>query len=677
MAKQIKKKSEQKPDNKPKFNFYWIYIIIAVLFIGIQVINSGNSSNKIGWQEFKSDLLASGDVDKLVGFKQDDIYVIEVYIKKEKLRTEKYKEFQERSFGGLTAQYYFTESSPEVLQTKLEAAQTELEIAPIYVQWESRRSWFGDILSFLLPMLLLLGLWMLLMRRFAGGAGGGAGGQIFNIGKSKATLFDKNSKENTTFNDVAGLEEAKTEVMEVVDFLKNPKKYTVLGGKIPKGVLLVGPPGTGKTLLAKAVAGEAQVPFFTLSGSDFVEMFVGVGASRVRDLFKQAREKAPCIIFIDEIDAVGRSRGKNQIMGGNDERESTLNQLLVEMDGFSSEIGIIMMAATNRPDVLDPALLRPGRFDRQITVDRPDIIGREEIFNVHLKPIKVGPDVDARKLAEQTPGFAGAEIANVCNEAALIAARSAKKVVEMVDFNAAIDRVIGGLEKKNKIISPEEKKIVAYHEAGHAIVGWFLHGTDPLVKVSIVPRGVAALGYAQYLPKEQYLYTTEQLLDSMCMTLGGRAAEEIVFGRISTGAQNDLERITRMAYGMVTLYGMNPKVGPVSFNDPQGEYQFRKPYSEDMAKIIDDEARKLIENAYIKTKELLVEKRAELELVAQELLAKEVIYQVDLERLIGARPTGDTHLTEQIPQVISKEPIPEPEVVASEAPAADDAPEQA
>lgn len=655
MAKETKKAAPKKPENKPKFNFYWIYIIIAVLFIGIQFANSGNSAKKIGWQEFKSQLLESGDVEKLVGFKQDDIYVIEVYIQKEKLRKEKYKEFQDRSFGAAGAQYYFTESSPEVLQTKLDAAQEELEISPIFVQWESRRSWFSDILSFLLPMLLLLGLWLLLMRRFAGGGAGG-GGQIFNIGKSKATLFDKNQKENTTFNDVAGLEEAKMEVMEVVDFLKNPKKYTALGGKIPKGVLLVGPPGTGKTLLAKAVAGEAQVPFFTLSGSDFVEMFVGVGASRVRDLFKQAREKAPCIIFIDEIDAVGRSRGKNQIMGGNDERESTLNQLLVEMDGFSSEIGIIMMAATNRPDVLDPALLRPGRFDRQITVDRPDLIGREEIFNVHLKPIKTGPDVNARKLAEQTPGFAGAEIANVCNEAALIAARQAKKMVEMTDFNAAIDRVIGGLEKKNKIISPEEKKIVAYHEAGHAIAGWFLDSTDPLVKVSIVPRGVAALGYAQYLPKEQYLYTTEQLLDSMCMTLGGRAAEEIVFGRISTGAQNDLERITRMAYGMVTLYGMNPKVGPVSFNDPQGEYQFRKPYSEDTAKIIDDEARTLIENAYIKTKDLLRERRKELEMVAQELLTKEVIYQADLERMIGPRPGGETHLTEAIPQVVSSEP---------------------
>ncbi|MFM7379515.1 MAG: ATP-dependent zinc metalloprotease FtsH, partial [Bacteroidota bacterium] len=456
------------------------------------------------------------------------------------MKSEKFKDFRNKRFGGARNNpYLFTESSPENLENRLKAL-AEKEGKPVLnPQLETRHSWFSDALGFLLPTLLLVGLWFLLFRRVA--SGGGPGAQIFNIGKSKATLFDKDTKVNITFNDVAGLEEAKVEVIEVVDFLKNPKKYTALGGKIPKGVLLVGPPGTGKTLLAKAVAGEAQVPFFTLSGSDFVEMFVGVGASRVRDLFKQAREKAPCIIFIDEIDAVGRSRGKNQIMGGNDERESTLNQLLVEMDGFSTDLGIIMMAATNRPDVLDAALLRPGRFDRQISIDRPDLIGREQIFKVHLKALKLAAEVDAHKLAEQTPGFAGAEIANVCNEAALIAARTDKKEVEMTDFNAAIDRVIGGLEKKNKIISPEEKKIVAYHEAGHAVVGWFLDSTDPLVKVSIVPRGVAALGYAQYLPKEQYLYTTEQLVDSMCMTLGGRAAEEIVFGRISTGAQNDLE----------------------------------------------------------------------------------------------------------------------------------------
>jgi len=624
--------------NAPKksFSLYWLYIVIALVLLGIQFLNPGTTSKTITWKEFTT-LASKGEVEKLVGYKQDDLYVMEVHLTERAMESEKYRDFRNKSFGNpRNNPYYFTESSPESLENRLQDWATKEKKEEIAVQWESRHSWFSDALGFLLPTLLLIGLWFLLFRRVA--SGGGPGGQIFNIGKSKATLFDKNTKVNITFNDVAGLEEAKVEVMEVVDFLKNPKKYTALGGKIPKGVLLVGPPGTGKTLLAKAVAGEAQVPFFTLSGSDFVEMFVGVGASRVRDLFKQAREKAPCIIFIDEIDAVGRSRGKNQIMGGNDERESTLNQLLVEMDGFSTDLGIIMMAATNRPDVLDPALLRPGRFDRQISIDRPDLIGREQIFKVHLKSLKLAAEVDAHKLAEQTPGFAGAEIANVCNEAALIAARTDKKEVEMIDFNAAIDRVIGGLEKKNKIISPEEKKIVAYHEAGHAVVGWFLDSTDPLVKVSIVPRGVAALGYAQYLPKEQYLYTTEQLLDTMCMTLGGRAAEEVVFGRISTGAQNDLERITRVAYGMVTLYGMSKAVGPISFNDTQGEYQFRKPYSEETALLIDKEVRAIIDQAYQKTLALVQSKRDILEAIAKELLTKEVIFQVDLERLAGPRP---------------------------------------
>ncbi|HMU70776.1 MAG TPA: ATP-dependent zinc metalloprotease FtsH, partial [Chitinophagales bacterium] len=457
---------------------------------------------------------------------------------------------------------------------------------------------------------------------------------IFNIGKSKPQMYDKDTKVNVTFNDVAGLDEAKEEVMEVVDFLKNPKKYTSLGGKIPKGVLLVGPPGTGKTLLAKAMAGEAQVPFFSISGSDFVEMFVGVGASRVRDLFRQAREKAPCVIFIDEIDAIGRARGKNMIQS-NDERENTLNQLLVEMDGFGTDKGVIILAATNRPDVLDPALLRPGRFDRQISIDKPDLAGREQIFNVHLKPIKVSPEVDAHKLAVQTPGFAGADIANVCNEAALIAARRGKKFVELQDFNDAIDRVIGGLEKKNKIISQEEKKIVAYHEAGHAICGWYLEYADPLVKVSIVPRGMAALGYAQYLPKEQYLYTKEQLTDMMCMTLGGRAAEDIIFGRISTGAQNDLERITKMSYAMVSIYGMNERIGNISFNDPNMDQRFSKPYSEQTAQAIDEEVKKMIDSAYQRTKKLLNEKRDQLEIIAKELLEKEIIFKADMERLIG------------------------------------------
>jgi AFG3 family protein len=442
-----------------------------------------------------------------------------------------------------------------------------------------------------------------------------------------------------TFADVAGLDEAKEEVKEIVEFLKTPAKFTKLGGKIPKGALLVGAPGTGKTLLAKAVAGEAAVPFFSLSGSDFVEMFVGVGAARVRDLFKQAKEKAPCIVFIDEIDAIGRMRGKGHLPGANDERENTLNSLLVEMDGFSTDSGVIILAATNRPDVLDLALLRPGRFDRQISIDKPDISGREAIFRVHMKPLKLSDTVEAKKLAASTPGFAGAEIANVCNEAALIGARKNKDRIDMGDFHDAIDRVIGGLEKKTKIISPEEKKIVAFHEAGHAVAGWFLEHADPLVKVSIVPRGVAALGYAQYLPKEQFLYQTEQLLDEMCMALGGRAAEEIIFGKISTGALSDLERITKMAYSMVTVYGMNDKIGNISFfESKQQDYSFTKPYSESTARTIDEEASKIVEGAFDRVKKLLTEKRKELEIIANELLKKEIIFQSDLEKLIGKRP---------------------------------------
>ncbi|MFI5186988.1 MAG: ATP-dependent zinc metalloprotease FtsH, partial [Chitinophagales bacterium] len=503
---------------------------------------------------------------------------------------------------------------------------------------DQEKDWFGGALQFLLPLLLFIALWVLLMRKMGGSAGGGGGpGGIFNIGKSRATLFDKGTKVSITFADVAGLDEAKVEVMEIVDFLKNPKKYTSLGGKIPKGALLIGPPGTGKTLLAKAMAGEAQVPFFSMSGSDFVELFVGVGASRVRDLFKQAREKAPCIIFIDEIDAIGRARGKNMMMS-NDERESTLNQLLVEMDGFGTDTGIIVLAATNRPDVLDTALLRPGRFDRQISIDKPDMKGREAIFKVHLKPIKISKTLDIHKLAEQTPGFAGADIANVCNEAALIAARKGKEAVEMEDFQDAVDRVIGGLEKKSKIILPEEKKIIAYHEAGHAICGWYLEHAYPLLKVTIVPRGTAALGYAQYTPKEQYLYNTDQLMDQVCMTLGGRASEELFFNKISTGAQNDLQQITRIAYAMVTVYGMNEKVGNVSFYDPQQENAFTKPYSEETSKIIDEEVRKLIDEAYERTKALLREKKPQVEKLAEALLEKEVLFQSDVESLIGKRP---------------------------------------
>lgn len=629
----------------PKFNMMWLWILIILGFFGLQYFFSSGTAKKITYAEFEQKMLLPGDVEKLVAIKNNDLIDVEVYIKKDKLSDEKYKDAtpapNSLALSPATGpQYVFTEPSADILEKKLHNSQDSLAAgqAKVSVNYEDRSNpWAGWFISFMLPLLIIVGIWMLLMRRMGGGAGGG-GGAIFNIGKSKAQLFDKESQINITFNDVAGLEEAKTEVMEIVDFLKNPKKYTDLGGKIPKGALLVGPPGTGKTLLAKAVAGEAQVPFFSLSGSDFVEMFVGVGASRVRDLFKQAKEKAPCIIFIDEIDAIGRARGKNSIMGGNDERENTLNQLLVEMDGFGTNVGVIILAATNRLDVLDSALLRPGRFDRQISIDKPDLIGREQIFNVHLKPLKLAEEVDAKKLSAQTPGFAGAEIANVCNEAALIAARKNKLAITMQDFQDAIDRVIGGLEKKNKIISPEEKKIVAYHEAGHAIAGWFLEYADPLVKVSIVPRGVAALGYAQYLPKEQFLYTTEQLLDSMCMTMGGRVAEDITFGRISTGAQNDLERITKLAYAMVSVYGMNDKVGNVSFRDSASDSQFQKPYSDQTAELIDEEVRVLIAAIYERTRQLLLDKQEGLIKIAEKLLEKEILFQSDLEEILGKRP---------------------------------------
>jgi AFG3 family protein len=611
----------------------------------VPYILGGNNATEVSFQRFESQMLKTGDVDHLVAYKDGDRVIAEVYIKKDSLNKPQYKDVKsKRSISmnnAVAAQYIFTDASYESLKQSIANAQKDVPDAnrvPIQYAQQHESLLSNWLVQGIIMLLLFAGLWLFIMRRMSGGAGGGPGGQIFNIGKSKATLFDKEAQINVTFNDVAGLQEAKEEVMEIVDFLKNPKKYTNLGGKIPKGALLVGSPGTGKTLMAKAVAGEAQVPFFSLSGSDFVEMFVGVGASRVRDLFKQAKDKAPCIIFIDEIDAIGRARGKNNIVGGNDERENTLNQLLVEMDGFGTDSGIIILAATNRPDVLDSALLRPGRFDRQISIDKPDLIGREQIFKVHLGPLKLAEGVDAKKLSAQTPGFAGAEIANVCNEAALIAARRDKTAVDMQDFQDAIDRVIGGLEKKNKIISPEEKRIVAYHEAGHAISGWFLEHADPLVKVSIVPRGVAALGYAQYLPKEQFLHTTEQLMDEMVVSMGGRVAEDIVFGRISTGALSDLERITKLAYAMVKIYGMNSKVGNVSFYDPQGEYQFNKPYSDTTAELIDEEVRKLIDSVYQRTKDLLNEKRAGLELLAAKLLEKEVLFQQDLVELLGERP---------------------------------------
>src|SRR5690554_5978562 len=563
----------------PQFNAYWIYGIILLALVGVSIFNVGQSPKEVPWGVFETEILPKGDMKEVVVITNED--VAEVTFKEGTL--ERYPDIfkDQKSIPTSGPHIRVKIPSRDKFEEARKLAEEKYNIT-VPIKYEERTNMFRDLFMMMWPILLILGIWIFVFRRMSGGgaAGGGGAGNIFNVGKSRARVFDKESSVKVTFNDVAGLAEAKQELEEIVEFLRTPEKFTELGGKIPKGALLIGSPGTGKTLLAKAIAGEADVPFFSMSGSDFVEMFVGVGASRVRDLFKKAKEKAPCIVFIDEIDAIGRARGKNVNFSGNDERENTLNQLLVEMDGFGTDSGIIILAATNRPDVLDPALLRPGRFDRQISIDKPDLVGREQIFKVHLKPIKLAEGVDAKKLSAQTPGFAGAEIANVCNEAALIAARKNKQSISMQDFQDAIDRVIGGLEKKNKIISPEEKKIVAYHEAGHAITGWFLEFADPLVKVSIVPRGVAALGYAQYLPKEQFLYTTEQLLDSMCMTIGGRVAEDITFGRISTGAQNDLERITKLAYAMTSVYGMNDKVGNVSFRDSSGESQFHKPYSD-------------------------------------------------------------------------------------------------
>ncbi len=651
---------EDPQKKKSKFNIYWIYGIVFLsiitynLFRGVEV-----GGIEITYPNKYQEMLMKGDVKsiKIVGNKK----LVRVFIQPDSLKNKAsyYKplvtsDSDNKKFDlitkSTTPQFYFSISDVVSFNNdQRDFFNKNQAVNQPNSSSEDEGEVFGQIISTLLPILLIGFLFMMMMRKVGGPGGGGGGGGIFNIGKSKATLFEKGTKVNINFGDVAGLDEAKVEVMEIVDFLKNPKKYTALGGKIPKGALLVGPPGTGKTLLAKAVAGEAQVPFFSLSGSDFVEMFVGVGASRVRDLFKQAREKAPCIIFIDEIDAIGRARGKN-VMMSNDERENTLNQLLVEMDGFGTDLGIIILAATNRPDVLDSALLRPGRFDRQISIDRPDLVGREAIFKVHLKPIKTSETLDIHKLAEQTPGFAGADIANVCNEAALIAARKNKEAVDMSDFQDAIDRVIGGLEKKNKIISPEEKEIIAYHEAGHAICGWYLEHAYPLLKVTIVPRGTAALGYAQYTPKEQYLYNTDQLIDQICMTLGGRASEDIFFGKISTGASNDLQQITKIAYSMVTVYGMNDKVGNISYYDPAQENYFTKPYSEETGKMIDQEVRNLIDAAYIKTKKLLTERKVEVEKLAKELLVKEVLFKSDVEALIGKRPFEEKKILDIKPE---------------------------
>ena len=617
-----------------------IWIILGVtIFIYLSFSFFASKPITIDYNRFQK-MIKSYDVAKIVVIKNQEI--VEITLKEDALLNSNYKDELESSnlVNNIYGPHYNLEvSSIESFENRYDELVNSLGKQNSYeIEYltESRTDIYSFLQTWGFTILILIGFWFLL-RRMSGGAG--PGGQIFNISKSKASLFDKESKIKLTFRDVAGLEEAKEEVKEIVEFLKNPKKFTKLGGKIPKGALLVGSPGTGKTLLAKAVAGEANVPFYSLSGSDFVEMFVGVGAARVRDLFKKAKEKAPCIVFIDEIDAIGRSRGRGQMPGSNDERENTLNSLLVEMDGFSTDSGVIILAATNRPDVLDSALLRPGRFDRQISIDKPDLRGREEIFKVHVRSLKLSEGVNIKNLAAQTPGFAGAEIANVCNESALIAARKNKNSIEMVDFQDAIDRVIGGLEKKNKIISPEEKKIVAYHEAGHAVAGWYLEHADPLVKVSIVPRGIAALGYAQYLPKEQFLYQTDQLLDEMCMALGGRAAEEIIFGKISTGALSDLERITKMAYSIVSVYGMNKNIGNLSFFDSkQSDYNFTKPYSDSTAEKIDQEVKRIIDNAYNRTKKLLTDKKEELEKIANKLLEKEILFQNDLEKLIGKRP---------------------------------------
>ena len=627
---------EKKEPKTFKFNFYWIYAIIALLFLSVQLLNSSSNTKDSSWQEVNRDMLQKKEVQKLEIV--NDKYV-KVYIKKESLKREYHKEVRKNPISNsenIGPHYVFQIGSDDVFFAQLNDAQKDFEKEDrVNITYTTEKNVLGDTLGWIFPILIMIAIWMFLMKRMSGG-GGGPGGQIFNIGKSKATLFDK-PKVNVTFNDVAGLKGAKEEIEEIVDFLKKPKKYTALGGKIPRGALLVGPPGTGKTLLAKAVAGEAQVPFFSLSGSDFVEMFVGVGASRVRDLFKQAKEKAPSIIFIDEIDAIGRARGKNNMTGGNDERENTLNQLLTEMDGFGTNSGVIVIAATNRSDILDRALLRAGRFDRQIYVDLPDVNERKEIFSVHIKPLTLEKNVDIDFLSKQTPGFSGADIANVCNESALIAARKNKKKVGKQDFLDAVDRIIGGLEKKNKIVSREEKRTVAFHEAGHATVSWFMKYASPLVKVTIVPRG-RSLGAAWYLPEERQLTTTEQMTHEMCATLGGRAAEQVIFNKISTGALSDLEKVTKQAYSMVTVYGLNKKIGNISFYDSSGGDSFTKPYSEATAKTIDEEVSNLIEKCYQETIQLLSLHKDKLTKLAELLLEKEVIFKEDLLAIFGPRP---------------------------------------
>ena len=638
MAEENKtKKSDSK---KPRPNYYWIYAAIILLFFGIQIFGGGSWSqpektNQAQFEEF----LKEGDVEKVDIINKK---IAKVYLTQEAKQKEVHaKKGDTPAFlapGPNEADYQFEFGDLQLFQKDFQEIKAERNL-PASLNFETDNNVWGDILMGILPFVIIIAIWIFIMRKMSSGAGGGAGGQLFNIGKSKAKLFDEKTDVKTSFKDVAGLEGAKEEVQEIVDFLKHPEKYTSLGGKIPKGALLVGPPGTGKTLLAKAVAGEAKVPFFSLSGSDFVEMFVGVGASRVRDLFKQAKDKSPAIIFIDEIDAIGRARGKNNFSGSNDERENTLNQLLTEMDGFGTNTNVIVLAATNRADVLDKALMRAGRFDRQIYVDLPDVRERKEIFEVHLRPIKKDDNLDTDFLSKQTPGFSGADIANVCNEAALIAARNGKKSVGKQDFLDAVDRIVGGLEKKNKIMTMDEKRAIAYHEAGHATVSWMLEHAAPLVKVTIVPRG-QSLGAAWYLPEERLIIHPEQMLDEMCAALGGRAAEKVIFNRISTGALSDLEKVTKQARAMVTIYGLNDKIGNLTYYDSSGqnEYNFSKPYSEKTAELIDKEISALIEGQYQRAVQLLEDNKDKLTELANVLLEKEVIFKDNLQKIFGDRP---------------------------------------
>ncbi len=651
-------KNEKTPPKKPALNPYWFYGSIVLFFLGMSLFGGGNGlgeDQKINISTFER-YLNDGEVSRVVVVNKN---TAQVTLTEEALEETKHKNAKSSDILGRSndsgPHYQFEVGNLELFQKKLEAAEANgVEFSYEFKTVENR--WLDVLIGFL-PLILIIAIWLFIMRRMSGGGGGGGGAQIFNIGKSKAKLFDEKSDVKITFKDVAGLEGAKEEVQEIVDFLKNPTKYTVLGGKIPKGALLVGPPGTGKTLLAKAVAGEAKVPFFSLSGSDFVEMFVGVGASRVRDLFKQAKDKSPAIIFIDEIDAIGRARGKNNITGSNDERENTLNQLLTEMDGFGTNTNVIVIAATNRADVLDKALMRAGRFDRQIYVDLPDLRERKEIFKVHLKPLKSDPKLDIDFLAKQTPGFSGADIANVCNESALIAARKNKKKVGRQDFLDAVDRIVGGLEKKSKIITPEEKKTIAFHEAGHATVSWMLEHAAPLVKVTIVPRG-QSLGAAWYLPEERQIVRTEQMLDEMCATLGGRAAEDIIFNKISTGALSDLVKVTQQARAMVTIYGLNSKIGNITYyKADEGEYGFTKPYSEETAKLIDAEISAIVEHEYKRAVQLLKKHKDKLTELAEHLLEKEVIFKDDLERIFGKRPFEKTEeVAPPKPKTATKKP---------------------